>query len=238
MRGIAFCALAGLAVLPSAAPAGAQNISPMVYDLGTSGPEARREVEFWNSQNRPVAIEVMVSRRAYDLDGNSVDRAAPADFEIVPAQFLAPPGGRQKVRIRYKGAPGLPKSATYAISFRQVPVGGKADNSVRFLLDFTTLAHVVPAGAAPDVRAEAVAFDAQSAVVTFVNRGSRYGRIDDLGLRIFGAGQPIDLNPTTLRDAYNLRWILPGERRRVSFPLEQVQLADKVRVERVPVAER
>lgn len=238
MRGIAFCALAGLAVLPSAAPAGAQNISPMVYDLAPSGPESRRDVEFWNSQNRTVAIEVTISRRAYDLEGNSVDQAAPADFEIVPAQFLAPPGARQKVRIRYKGASRLPASATYAISFRQVPVGGKADNGVRFLFDFTTLAHVVPAGAAPDVRAEEVAIDAQSAVVTFVNRGTRYGRIDDLGLRILGAGTPIDLNPTTLRDAYNLRWILPGERRRVSFPLEQVQLAGKLTVERVRATER
>lgn len=238
MRGVVSNALLGFATLSSVAPASAQNVSPMIYELAPSGAESRREVEFWNSQNRPVAIEVTVSRRAYDLDGNSVDQAAPADFEIVPAQFLAPPGARQKVRVRYKGASGLPVSATYAISFRQVPVGGKADNSVRFLFDFTTLAHVVPAGAAPDVHAEEVTFDAQSAVVTFVNRGSRYGRIDDLGLRILGSGAAIDLNPTTLRDAYNLRWILPGERRIVSFPLRGAELAGNVTVRRVPVSER
>ena len=238
MRGV----LLGIAAIVVASgvivPASAQTITPMAYDLAPAGKDSSRELEFWNSQNRPVAIELTASRRSYDEHGVAVDVPAPADFTIVPQQFIAAAGERKKVRLVYNGPAALDRSATYALTFRQVPISaGEADPKVRVLFEFTTLAHVVPAGAKEDVQV-AVQVAGSTATLTFTNRGSRYARLDAAPLRIRQDGVDLSLDPAQLRDTYDLRWILPGETRVATVPVGSSRISLAAAVESVSALDR
>ena len=237
VRGVVL-ATAAVAALGVAAPATAQTINPMVYDLAPAGKDSSRELEFWNSQNRPVAIEVLASRRSYDPHGAAIDVPAPADFTVVPQQFIAAPGERKKVRLTYTGASALDRSATYAVAFRQVPIStAEADPRVRVLFEFTSLAHVVPTGAKEDVTV-AAQVTGSTATLTFTNHGTRYARLDAAPLRIREAGIDLSLDPAELRDTHDLRWILPGETRVATVPIGSSPLSLAAVVASVAALER
>lgn len=238
MRGV----LLGIAAVVVASgvivPAPAQTITPMVYDLAPAGKDSNRELEFWNSQNRPVAIELTAARRSYDEHGTAIDVPAPADFTIVPQQFIAAAGERKKVRLVYSGSAALHRSATYAVTFRQVPIAaGGSDPKVRLLFEFTTLAHVVPAGAKENVQV-AARMAGTTATLTFTNRGSRYARLDAAPLRIRQDGVDLSLDPAELRDTHDLRWILPGETRVATVPVDNSRVSLAAVVESIAALER
>ncbi len=221
------------AVAVAPAPAVAQNVTPMVYDLAPEGRGAARKIEFWNSQNRGMAVEVKVARRTFDADGQPIDSPAAPDFEIIPSQFIVGAGEREQVRIRYVGDKAIDRSTTYAISFRQVPIeGAKADPKLRFLFDFKTIANVVPEGAKPDIVIELAVADGNIARVTFANLGKSYGRIDSEGLRLGSGADALQIDPATLRDRFNLRWITPGATRTADIPLT-TELVGPIAAERV-----
>ena len=221
MRARNLCRTAALtAALLTAAAAGAQNVTPMVYELAPSGRGAVQELDFWNSEARPVAIEVTAQRRTFDVDGRAVDHEPAGDIEVVPAQFLAAPGGHQKVRVRYAGPASIEASRSYAISFRQVPIQLGSDPKLRFLFDFRTLANVVPSNAADAIVVESAAADSNGARLVFRNNGTRIGRIDALPLQI-RAGERMLIVPTAeLRDRYDLRWLMAGAVRIAHIPLD------------------
>ena len=198
----------------------AQLVTPMVTNLAPSGKDSLRTIAFRNTQANRAAVEVTVSRRSYDEQGRSIDVEMPGDVEIAPAMFILAPGAEQKVRVRYTGPAILPASTTYAIAFRQVPLSAVGDASqVRMLFDIRALAHVVPEGATPGLAIGGTTAEGSVARVTFVNRGTRYGRLDHAPLRLRASGRTVEIDAATLRDRFDLRWIDPGASRTVQLPL-------------------
>ena len=212
---------AGAIAALAAAAAQAQSVTPMAYDLAPAGAAAARTVEFWNSQNRPTAIEVIVDRRTLDTAGRAIDTDASADFEVTPQQFLAGSGERQKIRVRYVGPSDIARSESYAISFRQVPlVGNRDEPKLHFLFNLKTLVNVVPVGAEPDIIVGSVVTRGGAAEVTFLNRGNSYGRLDTATLRLATDTGTVEIPAESLREQYDLRWINPGATRRVNIRLD------------------
>jgi P pilus assembly chaperone PapD len=210
------CAL----LLPEAAIG--QMITPMVYDLAPSGKQATRVLEFRNVQAKSLAVEVEATRRSYDQDGKPIDSIAGGAIDIMPMQFVVAPGVMQKVRVRYKGSESLTSSISFAVAFREVPLQqSPAAPQVRTLFDVRTLAHVVPSGAATDLRIQSIEYTGTVALITFANAGTRYGRLDGAPLRLSSGSQTVDFSPGELRDRLDLRWIDPGGRRIASIPFKR-----------------
>jgi len=70
----------------------------------------------------PHAIELSVTERDLDLDGNVKSSQNPAkDFTVYPSQMLLTPGKKAKVQVIYKGQK-LEADRAYILSVKEVPL--------------------------------------------------------------------------------------------------------------------
>jgi len=206
------------------APAAAQQIAPLLYDLAPEGEGASQTVSVANTGASPIAFEIVVAAREYSIDGVPTDVAAPDVFEIAPDALWLEPGDNRTVRVRYTGPAAIGESQMFVISFRQAPVmltPDQGQTGIDLQYEFKTFAQVVPAGAKPQIMVAAVRQDAADIVVTLANAGTRYGRIDDGTLAVQSPGGMIELDPEMLAATFGSMWILPGARRELRFALPQ-----------------
>lgn len=216
---LAWGALAmGLGFARSAA---AQHVSPLVYELTPAGKSAAQTVVVWNSHHLVAAIDTEVEPLRIASDGSRQSQADDRTLLVTPAQFLLAPGEKRSVEVRYAGSASMQSSRTYKVHFRQLPLpsSGAQATGVRLLIDFTTLAHVVPDQSKADVRHEVVGTSGGVAVVRFTNEGTRFARIDDSALTISSDRGPVALSPAQLRERDGLGWLLPHESRTVEIQL-------------------
>lgn len=211
-------------VLAIATSAHAQQISPLIYELASSGPDARRELSVANTGNSPIAFEISVTRRSYTENGDAVDVPVADQLTVSPSAIWVEPGASKKVVVRYTGAATVDQSSMYLVTFRQAPVrlterDGRDGISLQY--EFATIAHLVPANTAPQLAVEAVNIDEGRARVTIANRGRRYGRIDSGALTLGGPKTCVVLSREILANSHNATWILPGEARSLVIDLPQ-----------------
>lgn len=222
IRAAALCSVGAVAAAVLSVGAAAYQVAPMVYELAPSGPEAGTVLRVENTGASPITIEIVAERRRYDEDGREQRTPADEDFAIFPPQAVVAPGTTQSVRVRYVGDPVPPHSLTYALMVRQLPVALAANgsNGVQFVFNFATVAHVVPRGAIADVRITEAARRGDTLNISFRNQGTKYGRLDQAGLKISGpGGYAFTLSRDDLRDRHGLTWILPESTRIASIKL-------------------
>ena len=127
----------------------AQRVEPMVFELASSGTKSTTSLRVSNNKSSPLTIEVEPTRISLDDEGNETRTLAEDDFLIYPPQSILQPGKTQVIKVKYIGDPNIDISKAYRISVKQVPVDlGLGDTTgVGLLLNFNTLANVIPAKA-------------------------------------------------------------------------------------------
>ncbi len=161
-------------------PAVAQRVQPMVYELDTSGSGATQSLRVENSKSTPVILEFVASKISLDEQGRETNVAAEDDFLIFPPQALIKPGKTQLVRVKYVGSPKLEQSQAYRISVKQLPVtlDKSGSTGVAMLVNFNTLANVVPKATEPSLAiTKIIPADNNMWAVTVENSGNKYARL-------------------------------------------------------------
>lgn len=158
----------------------AQRVQPMVYELDTTGSGATQSLRIENSKSTPVTLEFVASKIRLDELGQETNVPAEDDFLIFPPQALIKPGKTQLVRVKYVGDPRLEQSQAYRISVKQLPVtlDKSGSTGVAMLVNFNTLANVVPKATEPSLAITKITpADNNMWAVTVENTGNKYARL-------------------------------------------------------------
>lgn len=141
-------ALAAGGWLATASPAAAQlAVEPLFLEVH---PGQSAAIRARNTSDKQMTLELLITRRHVDREGNQTRTDADNDFILIPPQAVVPPLGAQVFRLQP-----LPNDATtsesYFVTVKQLPVkmddipGGGAQLQIVFAFDVAV--HVVPDGA-------------------------------------------------------------------------------------------
>lgn len=200
----------------------AHRVEPIRFDLAPSGAGAQTSIRVVNTRSFPITIETVPSRLAIAEDGAETLSPAEDDFLIFPQQAVIQPGKVQAFRVRYIGSPTLATSQAYRIGVNQLPIDmrEKGETGVAVVVNFATLANIVPPGARSDVIAESIGQgDEGRLAVKLHNRGTRYARLSDMEMTVEQAGRRKSFRPADTKDWFSSNLVLPGQRLRVSMPI-------------------
>lgn len=203
--------LACVGLIMPIGPASAYQVAPMIYDLKPSGTGAATIIRVRNDGDKPLTIELEVEKRAFDE--NAVESRSPADddFVIFPLQAVVQPGKVQAVRVQYVGKPDIPKSETYLVTVKQVPVAlpDQKQSGVQMVFNFSTMASVTPEGAKANVELVSSARDAKGLELRLRNTGTRYANLVSSKLIVGGSA----IKDESWRSALRTVWLFPGQDR-------------------------
>ncbi len=206
-----FAAAAALA-MGIAGIAHAYQVSPMIYDMTPSGKGASTVIRVANTNSSAITVEVQAEKRLFDETGKESREPADADFVLFPPQAVIQPGATQAVRVQYVGAQELDKSQTYTVTVKQVPVKLPNDgkSGVQFVFNFSTVANIVPAGAAPQVEAVSVVPEGRKLKLTLKNNGTKYANLALSNVELSSGAFKAVVKDEEWRKALGTSWILPG----------------------------
>lgn len=156
----------------------AQAVRPMSYFMEPTGPENQQVLTIDNATEKTLTVEIEAS--AIEVDEDGVESRTPADeaFVIFPPLAVIEPGREQRVQVQYVGETSLSQSLSYRVSVKQVPVDLSqfSDNVVQVIVDFDTMAHIVPSGVSAKPIVQSIEDSAESGFWDLVleNKGKRY----------------------------------------------------------------
>lgn len=217
MAGAAFAALA------AAVPAGAYQVSPMIYELKPSGAGASAMVRVQNDDGKPITIEVVAEKRDFDETGKETRTPADGEFVLFPPQAVIQSGKTQAVRVQYVGPAKLDRSAMYVVTIKQVPVQLPTDapSGVQFVFNFGTVAHIVPDGAKADVQVAGVTpAPGGGWQLRLRNAGNKYANLASGGVTLTSGATSVPVTGDAWRKAIGPSWLLPGRERIVTLPAQ------------------
>lgn len=189
-----FCLL-----LAFAAPAFAYSFSPSVASLAPAGKNSSRIYSLNNEADKPVAVEITISRFKRDETGKAVgvEEDAMVNFMVYPARVVLMPRETRLVQVAWIGPGDIKEERGYHILAKQVPVSlgeekddpppGKARIEIDVLFNYRGIVYITPKNAKPKVVVESVAGwegEAADLTVTCANRGTGLANMQGYRLRI------------------------------------------------------
>jgi P pilus assembly chaperone PapD len=198
---------------------GAFLLEPPIIIFNASVNEKVAWVEVVHTGGPPMAVELSVVDRRVDMDGENVTTGlnrAP-HFAVNPAQVILRPGQRQRVQVVYSGPGRVTSDKTYNLFSREVmlPIGDD-DEGVRTGINTLVSYYTVIAfetgrpGSLTFVSSRALGGGMIEVIVENRSRGRVQGG-DNLVITIGG-------NEKIRAFTGKKNSILPGERRRFTFP--------------------
>lgn len=132
-------------------PAFPARVTPMSVDLAPLGRGSTTRIEFTNTEDRELPIEIRMYRGIISESGELQLEPADDKFLAFPPQVVLPPKAQQIFRVQYLPDAPLSKSEIYYAAISQVPV--KLDpnvSKIQLVMRFNVLVNVVPDGAKPE----------------------------------------------------------------------------------------
>lgn len=153
-------------------------------DMRYTGLQSNAGLSVINDRNRPMTVEVTLSRIDLPDDGAPVfTEIEPDDFLIFPSVATIPANGTQVFRVRWVGE-SRAEGELYAFTTTELPVEVEAENTaaLQLLYAIQTIVGIAPAGAQPDLSAESAvraenADGVKGVRILFANTGNSHGQV-------------------------------------------------------------
>lgn len=107
--------------------AAAFQFSPISQNFSASGQDTNKTFRATNNTDNPVAVQVEIQHREFDLDGNETLRDASNLFTVFPKQSVIQPGSYQTIYVRWNGPRQVSEEQEFRIVARQLPVDFSGD---------------------------------------------------------------------------------------------------------------
>lgn len=181
------------AALAAALPAHALRLTPIVAEFAPKGAGANQIFRLENETDAPVAVQVSMTVREMDVDGNEELREDEDHWVVFPPQLVLLPKENRSIRVQWIGDPAPAQELPFRIIAEQLPVelgdGTERGAQVKLLVRYEGAAYVVPAGAAPDPVVEAAGAvrrpdGSAGLAITVLNRGTAHALLNDLKLHV------------------------------------------------------
>jgi len=195
------CISAGLLLASPGWAGPTYQLSPSNLTLEPSGSRASGSFRVRSTGDEPVAIEIRVTERQVDLQGNETRPEAKADFVVYPPQILLQPGESQTVRVTWLGDPTPAHELPYRLIAEQLPIDLDQPDvevtapvvSINALYNYVASLYIAPRGVSPGVVLESA--DHQTIqgedvlVLQFNNQGTAHQVLRGLRLTLTPQGQ-------------------------------------------------
>lgn len=223
------CLGLGLLVAPPAWADATYQVTPSTLNLDPIGSGANDSFQVISTGDEPVAVEIHVTGRQVDIDGNEVQPRAEDDFIVYPPQILLQPGESQTVRISWLGEPNPESELAYRIITEQLPIqlsqqaanATSATIAITALFRYVTSVYITPDTAEPNVILESASHQNENGqdqlVLQFHNQGTAHQLLTDLTLTLNSGGQTVKLSPEQL-EGVNGQNVLAQHQRRFVIP--------------------
>lgn len=215
----AFAVLLGVL---AALPAHALSVTPITIEMSAVGKHARAVISITNPSNEVTAIEPSFQKVTITEDGTVFRTEGGADnFLILPLQTLIQPGATQTFRLQWVGAPDIPQSESYFVTFNQLPIEGLSNKvGLSILTAFSVAVNVAPALAKPAISLVGVTLvKSGSVAVTVQNPTAAHALLKHAALSIHADGIAYDIPPSTIEQAYGNGLLQPWSKRTFVLPM-------------------
>lgn len=219
----AFAVLLGVL---AAVPAHALSIAPITVEMTSSGRNARAVVTITNNSNEAAAIEPTFERVTILEDGAVIRKPVSGEsFLVLPLQTMVPPGATQTFRIQWVGAPDIPQSESYFITFNQLPVQGLAKKTgITLLAAFSVAVNVAPTFAKPHVDLVTTNIDRTQhtprPAITVQNPSPVHALLKHAAIIVHADGIDYQLEPLRFEHTYGNGLLQPWAKRRFVLPVD------------------
>lgn len=205
-------------------------LAPMVTSFAPVGRGAAQAFQVVNgSGDTPVAVELYMVTRAYDLNGQEINnrKEAEENFLVYPTQVLLQPGEAQTVRVNWLGEAEPNKELAFRLIAEQLP--GLTDTettrtegrevSLTTLVRYAASVYITPAGVSPDVVIESATHQKNAQgkdelVITFQNKGTSHFILSDIDYTLTVNGKSVTTNLSEIP----ISNLLAGDKRRFVVP--------------------
>ncbi len=197
-------ALVGAGVL-MATPAWADasyQLTPSRLVLEPSGGRSAGAFQVRSTGTEPVAIEIRVTDRQMDRQGNETQNDADDEFVVYPPQIVLQPGQVQTVRVTWLGDPNVAVEQAFRLITEQLPIdlgGPEAPPTgvtvrITALYRYVAALYVTPPGAQPDVVISQASHQRiggqDKLLLEFNNQGTAHQLLSGLTLTLAPVNQP------------------------------------------------
>lgn len=199
----------------------AQRVQPMTYELEPSGSSSSTSLRIENTSKVDMTLELVANKLAVDESGTETLTPAEDDFVIFPPQLILEAGKTQAVRVKYIGEPTISESSPYRISVKQIPIdlSGSGRSAVGMVVNFHTLAHVVPKSAKVDLTVNKIsAGSGDNWNITIENRGDKMGRLSQTRWIVSDGGKSKTLSLKEVADLTDKNLVMPGRALNLTIP--------------------
>ena len=237
MNWIGFC-LMFVYVLGGGSLLRAFEVSPAVHTFEAGKQMQPQFFQVENPASTPLVLEVAPRLVSYTFDGREKLTPATNIFQVFPSKLVVPPNGRQRVRISVLDPKSIAEDRLYRVVFKDLPVTigpGGTNSGMKLTTEYhqlvtvrgaKTKASVVLESAGPAQGTNAELKGKMEVVVR--NQGNGFARLSGLKGRLAygdGSGSGTFRVDATLVTNLNKLLLLPGDRRRLLFPLAEGQSA-------------
>lgn len=207
----------------AAMPAHGLTVTPITLEMSSMGKQARAVITITNTSNEVTAIEPTFDKVTLSEDGNVTrEEAGDDNFLILPLQALLQPGATQTFRVQWVGAPDIPQSESYFITFNQLPVQGLSKKAgLTILTAFSVAVNVAPAFSRPSLQLVSTALDASGkAVITVQNPSAAHALLRHATITLNADGNNYDVPLELLQQTYGNGLLQPWRKRRFVLPVD------------------
>ena len=224
-----FAAAAALVATAIATPSAALLVQPVYMDMRYTGVQSSAGLSVINDRNRPMTVEVTLSRIELPDQGAPVfTPIEPDDFLIFPAVATIPANGTQVFRVRWVGE-AKAEGELYAFTTSELPVDVETDAAaaLQLLYAIQTIVGIAPAQARPELSAEsAVRAENASGVkgvsILFANAGAAHGQVSGGGIAVASGAWTHRFTAEEVAAAVGLGLVRANGKRWMFLPLDSV----------------
>lgn len=116
-----------LAAFSTSAISAGFSVSPMLVDVSSAGKNKSTSIEVVNDNAEPLKLELNAS--AWKQVNNKDEYSDTEDLQFFPKVFEVKPGGKQTVKVIYKGKAPLEADAAYRLFFSEIKPPLKKDEN-------------------------------------------------------------------------------------------------------------
>ncbi len=207
----------------AAMPAHALTVTPITLEMSAAGKQTRAVITITNSSDEVTAIEPTFDKVSLSEDGNVTREATSADnFLILPLQAMLQPGATQTFRVQWVGAPDIPQSESYFITFNQLPIEDLAQKKgLTILTAFSVAVNVSPASARPAMQLVGTGLNSSGKpVITVQNPTAAHALLRHAVITVHADGSDYEVPAAGIQQAYGNGLLQPWRKRRFVLPVD------------------
>ena len=215
-----FAALLGVL---AAMPAHALTVTPITLEMSSTGKRTRAVITITNSSNEPTAIEPTFDRVMLSENGTATREEGGADnFLILPLQAMLQPGATQTFRVQWVGAPDIPQSESYFITFNQLPIAGLTKKTgLAILTAFSVAVNVAPSAVRPSMQLVDTSMgESGKPIITVQNPTAAHALMKDSSITVHADGHDYEMSMPAFQQSYGNGLLQPWRTRKFVLPVD------------------